>query len=484
MMMSGDQAVKEVMPQLVSLSNRMKEYTTRKKSRLSQMSKRYKLDVIEMEGVSDLNKDLVLEKFGWNKGDVVNRDQVASSVHELMGTRLFNKVSYIIEGDSVRSSLTIQAKEKPSNAAKFAIHYDTDRGAGLVLNFTKRNILIKSSRLVSTLDLAENPRARVNYFYYMGQRSKWWHHNEFYGERVILNSFISGTPVPDVVSNYLSLSSQAVRTVNDHSMIGVGFTWQWNQLQPKVDPRTQSSPDSLEIINYHLRNLGARIFYMKNTFDKVYFPTKGNWFRAELKYNFDNPFDAHLYYDSLDAMRESSFDGRVESYMRLNFKGQRNITINKGVTLQLIGQVGLTQAMFENVSEYSPYSVGAGDFISVGGQLSRPRSTSFTFVGLREGELSVPQVMMVGAQVQFNPIKSIYFITTLNVLAAGYNASDYWRTLGDFEFGERTTTNAFYQFGYGLTSAYMSPIGPIQFTLSNDSQVGKLRAFLSIGFTL
>jgi hypothetical protein len=105
-------------------------------------------------------------------------------------------------------------------------------------------------------------------------------------------------------------------------------------------------------------------------------------------------------------------------------------------------------------------------------------------VGLREGELSVPQVMMVGAQVQFNPIKSIYFITSLNVLAAGYNAADYWRTLGDFEFGESTTTNAFYQFGYGLTSAYMSPIGPIQFTLSNDSQIGKLRAFLSIGFTL
>ncbi len=214
MMKSGDLAVKEVIPQLVELANRMKSYPVRSRTSLTHKPPYYKLDVIQMEGVSKANQDMVIEKFRWHKGDVVNPDQVASSVHQLMGTRLFNKISYEIDGDTIQSELIIKANEKPSNATKFAIHYDTDRGAGLILNFTKRNFLIPSSRLVTTLDLAENPRMRANYFYYLGSRSRWWHFNEFYGERVILNSFISGTPVPDIISNHLSVLTQFNRTIN------------------------------------------------------------------------------------------------------------------------------------------------------------------------------------------------------------------------------------------------------------------------------
>jgi len=484
MMQSGDIAVKEVMPQLVELANRMKSFDPKYKSNLSQMPQLYKLGRIEMAGVSEGNKDLVLEKFGWRQGDVVNREQVAASVHQLMGTRLFNKVSYAIEGDTIQSSLVIHANERPANATKFAIHYDTDRGAGLILNFTKRNVFVRSSRLVTTLDLAENPRMRVNYFYYMGQKSRWWHHNEFYGERVILNSFISGTPLPDVVSTHLEASTQFNRTLTQHSLLGMGFIWQWNKLQPKVDPRTQTNPEPLEIIDYHLRNLAGQIYYVNNTFDKVYFPTQGRWFRAELKYNFNNPVDAKIYYDSLGEMKESALQGQVDTYARLNLRGQRNIPVGKKTTLQLISQIGLTQSMFSSSEKFSPYLLGAGDFISVGGQLNRPRTNNFTFVGLREGELSVPQLMMVGVQFQYTPIKNVYFTPTFNLLVAGYDAFDFWSTLSDFDFSESTTTKAFYQFGYGITSAYMSPIGPIQFTLARDSEVEKLRLFFSIGFTL
>lgn len=140
--------------------------------------------------------------------------------------------------------------------------------------------------------------------------------------------------------------------------------------------------------------------------------------------------------------------------------------------------------MFTKSDRYSPYLFAAGDFISAGGQLQRPRSISYTFTGLREGELSVPQIMMAGVQVQFNPIKNIYLIPAVNVLAAGYDPEDFWRTLSDFHFSEKAIDQAFYQVGYGITSSYMSPIGPIQFTLSKDAQIDKLRLFFSIGFTL
>ncbi len=337
---------------------------------------------------------------------------------------------------------------------------------------------------MTTLDLAENPRGRVNYFYYLGKHSRWWHHSEFYGERVILNSFIGGTPVPDVVSIHLAGSTQLNHTINQNSMLGVGALWQWNDIQPKVDPRDELTHNSIEMIAYTFRTFAARFFYQINTFDKVFFPTTGKWIRAEVNYNFSNPFDTHLLVDTATVASEVRLDGTVQNYARVNVKAQKNIALSKKITLQLIGQVGLTQEMFTKSDRYTPYLFAAGDFISAGGQLQRPRSTSYTFIGLREGELSVPQIMMAGLQVQFNPIKNIYLIPAVNVLAAGYDPEDFWSTLSEFHFAESAINKAFYQVGYGITSSYMSPIGPIQFSLSKDAQIDKLRIFFSIGFIL
>jgi len=79
--------------------------------------------------------------------------------------------------------------------------------------------------------------------------------------------------------------------------------------------------------------------------------------------------------------------------------------------------------------------------------------------------------------------KSIYVIPSVNLLAAGYDSSEFWQSLDEFNFASDDPDQAFYQFGYGVTAAYMSLLGPISATVSNDSEIDKLRWFLSIGFT-
>jgi len=70
------------------------------------------------------------------------------------------------------------------------------------------------------------------------------------------------------------------------------------------------------------------------------------------------------------------------------------------------------------------------------------------------------------------------------LLVAGYDAADFWTSLGDFNFSGGTTDKAFYQFGYGVSAGYMSLIGPIQVAVSSNAQVEKVRWFLNIGFNL
>jgi hypothetical protein len=75
-------------------------------------------------------------------------------------------------------------------------------------------------------------------------------------------------------------------------------------------------------------------------------------------------------------------------------------------------------------------------------------------------------------------------IPTVNILAAGYDSSDFWQSLGEFNFSSDSSDKAFYQFGYGVTAAYMSLLGPISVAVSNDSEIDKIRWFLNIGFNL
>ncbi len=483
MMTSGDIAVKEVMPQLVALAEKLSGYRQRTIKRVPRKDVRHALERIELEGISEQNKKLVMNKFEWRPGDTISRGQAGASVHRLLGTRLFDKVTYTIEGDSTQSVLTIKGKEKPDNAVKFAIHYDTERGAGLILNFTARNFLLPASRTVATVALAENPKVRLNYYYFLGKEMKWWNFNEFFAERIILNTFINGTGIPDIINRYATFNSWMNRTVNRQQYWGVGLSWQSSQLKPKVDPRDDPQASPLEIIKYNFNSLALNLHLRKNSLDKVFYPTKGTLLRAEAKVSLDNPIYAELLITSDSLQSGTTLSGKLQHYGRLNIQSFHNVPLRKSLTLQWTGQVGLTQEITNAEDRFSAYFLGAGDFLSVGGQIYRPRQNNFVFMGLREGEVAVPQVMTAGMQLQWKLSKNIYLIPAVNLLAAGYDSRDYWSTLLDFNFSTEVSTSAFYQIGYGLSANYMSLIGPIQFSVSRDAQVAQTRFFLNIGFT-
>lgn len=192
--------------------------------------------------------------------------------------------------------------------------------------------------------------------------------------------------------------------------------------------------------------------------------------------------EAQLYVNTLDTVFEYAVKGHVQNCLRFNLRTQRNVPLMGTVTLQLQAQAGLTQEIADSDSRFSAYNLAAGDFITVGGQLNRPRGNHFTFTGLKEAEIAVPQIMMAGVQLQVSLAKNIYLIPSVNLLAAGYDSSDYWQTLGKFDFASELRDQAFYQVGYGISAAYMSLLGPVSVTVSEDAQIGKVRWFLNIGF--
>lgn len=482
MLRAGREAVKEVMPELVKIAAQQKQHPHRAVRKIPRENMRYKIQEIATAGISDPNQQLVQARFEAKAGELLNSDEIGSRVHQLIGTRLFDKISYRIEGDSVTSTLTLQASERPANAVKFAMHYDTERGAGVILNFTKRNLMLPASRLVTTIDLSESPRLRANYFYYIGQRKRWWHYSEVYGERLLMNPFIEGTPVADIISQHVGATTMLNYSISRNRYWGFGFLAQWSRLRPKVDPATESSPERLEIADYRFNAMGARVQFLHNTLNKVFFPTQGGWFKAEANWNFNPQFKADLLLTFPDTSANLVLEGSLSSYLRLNLKAMKAIPLGSRVSLQLWQQTALMQETFSNFDDFSPYRLAAGDFNSVGGWLYRPRSSDYLFLGLREGELSVPQLLAVGAQFQYTLAKNVYLTPGINLLAAGYQSSGFWSGLAEFDFREASFEGAFYQVGYGAMASYYSLLGPIQFGLSHNAQTGQLRGFFNLGF--
>lgn len=483
MMRAGNEAVREVIPRLVDLAKRQRTFPPRQVQPIPRVNRRYSIQNLTTDGISEPNVKLVQARFHAQPGEQLGSAAISARVHSLMGMRLFDKIGYHIEGDSLQSTLTLKATERPANAVKFAMHYDTERGAGVILNFTKRNFLLPASRFVTTVDLAESPRLRANYFYYLGRQAQWWHRTELYGERLLVNSFIQGTPVPDIVSQHTMATTMIHYSVSPAQQVGAGLIWQQNELRPKVDPNSKNRPDPLEIVDYTMATFGTRLFFQHNTLNKVFFPTRGKWLQVEWKVLASNRFRADLLQSAQLPSSRLLVEGLMPAYSRLNINAQHLLPLGSRSVVQLTAQIGQTFEMFAESGDFSVYDVAAGDFFHVGGQVQRPRPNSFLFMGLREGELSVPQAIVMGAHLQYTCAKNTYLIPTVNVLAGGYRPADFWRTVGHVQFSDQVNDHAFYQLGYGVTAAYYSILGPIQVSVAHNPQTGKVRGFFNIGFS-
>ena len=90
---------------------------------------------------------MILSKLHVEEGDIVSAGEIEEGIREVYGTTNFTKVTYTLtrmEG-SDGYLLTLQTEEKNPVLVKGSFHYDNVFSAGIVLNFTLRNLLTRLS---------------------------------------------------------------------------------------------------------------------------------------------------------------------------------------------------------------------------------------------------------------------------------------------------------------------------------------------------
>ena len=472
----GKIATEENILGLVSIAERLKNYK-QIKPQLPKVSDKVLLDTIVLEGISSKNMDLFRSRVNLTTNESYTLKEIKAASNNALGTNLFDAISFHLFRYNNKSGLRITAKEKTTHIFKGAIHFDDFRGVGLFLNYTGRNLLGESSRILASIDLSNDLRYRLQYQKNFGTKKDWWFRSDFYGEKLDQKTFFEGQYSGDLRNEHIQFDNQINFNLDSfRNYIGLGFTYDWNRLKPKIDPIISDNIYSLE--HYDFKNIDLYIHYTHNTLDKVFYAEKGTFFKIKLSTSLNNNIIA----ESLDEFNIPDTEGALSPFTRFRYSYERRLPLNKTLTaiLGLTGAHTFFNDNGENIS-YDDFGYAANYFL--GGNIERPRYDSYLTPGLEENELAVTQFNMLAFSVQYSPVSSIYFTPHANIASVGF--SDFNSYLEDFYKPTGTWVEQFETSlvtTIGLTTSYNSIIGPVDFDISWTNKISGATYFLGIGY--
>ena len=461
------------LPALAELAAKLKNYKQRE-HKLPDVKDEFVLDSIFYHDISEANLDLVKARANLQTGKKYSSHEIINGIDKAMGTNLFNQITYdggIIDG---KKELHLTGHERSMSIIKGSLHYDTYRGVGLMVNYTGRNLIGKSSRILVTVDIAEQPRFRLQYQKQFGPEKTWWWRSEALAEFLEQKFYYKGAVAEAFKSNYFQFDNQINKNLNSlHSYAGIGLSYEYSGMKPKNT--TELNENIIE--NYLFSNLEIDAHYLFSKMDKVYFPSKGTFFRLGVARSLIHDVDVN--YSDMDT---EDVNGSTNGFTKAMLDFERRWAFSDKVS----GILGANAAfIFQDKLKsddnwFNDYGYAA--MYSMGGTVTAPRKGSYVFPGLHEDELFVNQMMRLNLAVQINPFSKFYFSPHVNMATVGFRGfNEYienaFSPVGDWSDGFETSS----VFSAGINVGYHSFLGPLNFDISYVNDVNKVRVFFSIG---
>ena len=466
---------------LSDLATKLKKYKQRE-HKLPDVKDEFVLDSIYYFDIRKANLDLVKARTNLQEGKKYSSEEIIGGIDRAMGTNLFNQITYdggIVDG---KKELYLTGHERSMNIVKGSLHYDSYRGVGLMVNYTGRNLIGKSSRFLLTLDVAEQPRFRVQYQKQFGPEKTWWWRSEVLGEFLDQKFYLEGELADDMNSRYFQFDNQFNKNLNSlHSYAGIDLSYESSHLEPKIDPEINNN--TLNLRYYKFTNFEVGVHYLYSRMDKVFFPSSGTYIRAGISRSFLNEVEAEFVDEDKDYPGDDLISkGSLNDFIKLNLDFEQRIPFSEKVS----GIVGANVAfiLLDELKEGElPFSTfGYAAAYALGGTVLSPRKGTYAFPGLHEDEIFVSQMMKLNFGVQLNPFSKFYFTPHVNLATVGFDDfNDYIDNALSPKGNWSDALDPSSIVSAGVNFAYHSFLGPLNFDVSYVNDVNKVRVFFSIG---
>jgi NTE family protein len=471
----GKIATAEKLPVLIALAEKLKGFQQRTHE-LPKMPNEFILDTIVYKNISKENMPLVVARTNLKTHIKYTTKDLVEASNRAMGTNLFDQITYAyFIKDEDKLGIVLTGFEHSKNEVNASLHYDTYRGVGLILNYTARNVLAESSRLLVTADIAEQPKARIDFQKNFGKNKDWWWGSELYGAFLKQEIFFDGKSTDNMNYNSFEFNNEINRNLNSlKSYIGYSLNYHFTHLRSKYNT------NALNIDNYNFNDSEINLHYSCNDMDKVFFATNGTILKTSISRSLFTNANISFSDPSL-----SGISGSTNGYTKFGFSFERRSRIQRKIT----GMIGfdsyfIFQDKLKNdQASFSEYGYATKYFL--GGIIPSSGSSRFSFPGLNEDELNVTQFMGMRLGAQLNLKGKIYLTPHFNIASVGFdNFNEYidkvFTSKGNWD--ENLETSLLVSTGAAIS--YESILGPIHFDTSWINNTDKTRLFFSVGFSL
>ncbi len=434
---------------------------------------------ISVIGNSLFPTSLILSKLGLKAGDEVTRDQVEDGINRVFGTNGFYKVDYsLVPVSEEIYALQIRVKEKPARLLNTSVHFDNQFSAGILLNYTARDMIGRSSRTVILTDISQNPKFRIDHYKYVGQAKKFAFNLRLNYLNQELPTYENGEETSLSIVKNSRAEAQLISTSSLKESFAFGTVYENNNAKFRIN---NSFPE--EIRSVYQSYLGLRLRYYRNSQNDRNYPTRGAEGLLESVFNLKDWVGINLE-SGVDSITIGSGEDQIK--LPASFLGQLAEALVPSPHATLYGRYSKFLRLSEKI-QFKPEIAGGlvlssddgdkifQDFYIGGYQNIRFGDTRFW--GLNYAEVQTPNFIKVGADFQYIPVKKIYLRGGVNVL--GYSQQ---YPINETDFPDNIFRDKNY-FGYGADLSYNSILGPITVGVSSNTSDKKLRSYLSIGLS-
>ncbi|QTD38086.1 patatin-like phospholipase family protein [Polaribacter batillariae] len=479
----GKIALSQELPKLIKISKKLKQFKQATKS-LPKERDSITLDNIIYKGISKDHLNHIKARTNFKKGAKHTKLDIVKGINTAMGTALFQQIEYGLLDKENKTTLYLNASEIASHQIKGAVHYNNELGAGLILNYTGRNLIGKSSRSLITIDLAKNPKVRLQHQNIFGKNKNWWMRTELYINNYVQGLFTDGFRTEDYKYRFQQVKSHLNRNLSSlKSYVGIGIEYENTVLKPLV-PLEVSFEEGEGINRYRYQNYLATLRFHYNTINKQYFATKGTSIAVNYKRSLDNTLNIDFF--SSDSPEDINLNGSLAKYHKFSVLASNRFSVSPKSTLitGITGGFIFEDALKENENSFADYGVGTSFFL--GGNASIARGGSFIVPGLKDGEVLASQFLKADVSFQYALQKKIFITPHMDLVIFGNDTfSNYLQnfTKTSSNWNNININQTGLIFSTGLTASYNSILGPINIDASFVNDISRIRFFVGIGYS-
>jgi len=432
-------------------------------------------DSLYVTEITVLNNQRVPETFILDRLKVqpdswITINQLEYGIDNLYGTRYFTKILYEIHDKADGKQLIIDVGEAPNGQIKGALQYDLETEISLLVNLTYRNLLFKNSRIILEGEISNNPLVDFNYLKYFGDGQRY---------SLITGYYYRNTGVPLVEAE---ITTALFETSQHRYYAGVQASYRPNQIfqllydheRTSLNPEVISSEtSSINKLNFQAHDIWFN--FEHNSLNNRYYPSNGSRHRLSFKYR--TSIHMEVEDEPSDTLDPLTFDLYTPPSISPQVFDQWVFPVTDRMSLGLKTEFNFNIHLKESTDTFALHT-GILDMNYIGGYRKlMPNFRPFWGAELREyhsEHLFSSELLFqyrIGRQIYLQALGQFYHA----YLPFGWIFPAMKESI--YEMGGRD-----YLLGFGASVGYMSPIGPISFSVGKDIHSSSVHHFLNLGF--